>query len=274
MAGGNAGHFLFCWRARAALGIIRGPPVCPGGRTWEGRSMFHHSVRLAVLVTTVTAMSLLAACNDVKTAGATITPTPTSTATTPPSGTPTPNPTNTATPSPTATATPAPASGTCSFVWATSYVDIDGTYDYYEVDVAAAAWANTTVAFDGTNAIGYFLVGYNPIDASIYAAGIAQTGAITLAVNGTAIGAAASFGDSDSKSFLDATDYYNGVSTSYGAEIATGGTGAFTGMLSDPAPNAAISAGAGSIDAMDTLGNAETFGGASNVAFDYALCTP
>ena len=223
------------------------------------------------VVLAMTSLSLAVAACGASTSSAAGATSPTPTPTHIPTGTPvTPTPTNTATPTPTGTPL---AASTCSFVWATSYVDIDGTYDFYEVDVNGAAWNNATAAF-GTDAVGYFIVGWNPNDNSIYSAGMAIDGAIVLNVAGQAMGEAANFSDAGGKTFYDAYDYFTGASTTLGAVIADGGAGFFTGVLSDPDPNAPATAGGGSVDATDTAGFSETFGGSTQYDLDYAVCTP
>lgn len=231
---------------------------------------FRSSARLSLLLLTSSAIVLAACSSGVKTGAATTSPTPSGTATsTPDNGTPTPTGTATGTPAATPTATPAAETTVCSFVWVTSWYDVDYTLDLYEVDVVGSAWKNSTVAFDGVNAVGYYLYGYDPDFYTIYEAGMAQDGAIALNVGGMAIGDAAGFGDTVTHSYLDATEYFRGNSNTLGGEIATGGIGSFSGVLSDPAPSAPFTAGAGTIDAAGL-----SFGGASDYAWDYAVCAP
>src|SRR5579885_3040974 len=117
----------------------------------------HTLVHLGSLSMLAAVLALGAGCSNVSTAssGAGVpTPTPSQT-------NPQPTPSNTATPEPTATP-PTAASGTCSFVWETDYSAVDGTIDFYEVDIATAAFNNATTKLDGTNAVAYFVSGYDP----------------------------------------------------------------------------------------------------------------
>ena len=227
----------------------------------------------AVALASALSLSLLAACNGgVSTSAAGASPTPSHTST--PGSTPTVTPPD-ATPTPTATGTPSAETMQCSFVWSTSYVAIDGTYDFYEVDVAGSKWANTTNAFLADMSVsGYYIIGYNPTAQTILAAGMSIDGAIALNVSNTAMGTAAGFTDTASHTFYDATDYFNGVSTQLGGAVATGGTGNFAGNLSNPDATTAVTPGTGSIDATDGT-TTETFGGPNDgTNLDYAVCSP
>jgi hypothetical protein len=170
--------------------------------------------------------------------------------------------TPTPTPAPTAVATPTPAASTasCSFVWETDYSSVDGTEDFYEVDILQGSWNDKTDAFDGVNAVGYWVSGYDPSSGEItLGAGMATTGNITLSVTGTAMGDPAGFLDTDSQTFYDATDYLEGNSNSLGGIVATGGTGAMTSNLSNPDPTTAVTPGTGTITVTDNSGDTETF---------------
>src|SRR5579859_6843812 len=182
---------------------------------------------------------LLAACGvNTGVSGTGTTPTP--------GGTPTPHVTPTATPTATPTPPPKTATGTCSFVWAND--NGDGTLDFYEVDIAGALWNNTTVAFQGTAAVGYFVLSYDPVSNTFVQAGLANSGAIALSVTDMNKGSAAGFTDTASHTYLDATAYFSGASNSLGGPSGSGGTGSFSGNLSDPNPSTAVTPGAGSIN--------------------------
>ena len=227
-----------------------------------------------VLLGSTVTLAIAAGCGGVSTpSGATASPTPSGTHT--PFNTPTPSGTTTATPTP--SGTPDPSSSTCSFVWLNDYTNVDGTYDFYEVDIAGAKWSPSTTALDGTDVVSYWASGYNPTDGSIlYGAGEATTGTIAIDVTTMTAGTPASFMDQGNKSFLDATDYFQGNSTTLGSQIATGGNGSYTGNLSDPNATAP-DAGSGTITISDSSGNTEVFGDPNNTqapATDYALCAP
>lgn len=223
--------------------------------------------RLGFLLAPATALSFAVGCSNVSTAGATASPTPSNHVT------PTPQPTSSATPQP--TGTPAASSGYCSFVWATDYTSVDGTFDFYEVDISSDAWTNTTAAYDGANAVGYFVVGYDPNTGDIvYGAGMSTAGAMTLNVSGMNMGDAASYNDTGTHTFYDATAYFTGASQTLGDAVATGGSGSFSGNLSDPDPNNPITAGTGDMTATDNGGNSEIFADPSQTSFAYAVCTP
>jgi hypothetical protein len=229
--------------------------------------MARNSALVTLLLATIAAIG----CGQgVDTSAQQVGPTPTPTQT---GGTPTPTPTGTSTPNP--TPTPPPASGkTCSFVWLTDWTDIDGTYDFFEVDVDSGLWTNATNAYDGTNVVGYWVSGYDPVFGDIlYGAGLSNDGAIALNVAGTTMGDAEAFTDTASHTFYDAADYLLGNSATVGGPVATGGTGNFTGNLSDPDPNANVTPGQGSITISDGT-TSETFGlDAVQPTVSYAACS-
>ena len=231
---------------------------------------FRSIARLGLMLVPATSLSLFAVgCgNGVSTAASEATPTPTQNVT--------PTPTNTATPTPTASPTPTPSSATCSFVWATDYSSVDGTIDFYEVDVLKDNFNANTNTF-GDTAVGYFVVGYDPNSGSVtIAAGMSTAGAMAMTAAGTNMGDAVTFTDSASHTFFDATDLFNGASQVLGAEIATGGTGDFTGNLSDPNPANAATPGTGTITATDLSANSEIFGDPTSLGLPtlaYSACS-
>ncbi len=224
--------------------------------------------RFGFFLVPVTTFALLAGCGSgVKTSGAQATPTPSQ-------GTPTPGPTGTASPAPTGAPTPVPSSATCSFVWLTDYSAIDGrpSYDFYEVDVLQTAWNNATNAF-GDNAVGYWISGYDPTTNEIvFGAGMTTAGAIALNVSNMNMGTAAGFTDTASHTYYDAKAYFQGTAAALGAQIATGGTGSWTGNLSDPDPNAPVDPGTGTIDVTDGTVT-ETFADPAQSSVSYAYCS-
>lgn len=209
-------------------------------------------------------LALAAACGVSTNASenpATPTPTPQHTATPTPSDTPAPTP----------TATPA-GSGYCSFFWGND--NGDGTIDFYEVDVADGAWKNDTAAFAPSVAVGYFILGYYPPDNTFVQAGMSTSGSIALTVSDTNMGSDAGFADLTANTYLDATDYFAGMSnTISNQQTGSGGTGSFTGKLSNPDPATDVDPGTGTID-ITINGFHGTIGGADAFTLDYAVCTP
>ena len=221
------------------------------------------------LVALVAAAAIGAACSNVHTkSGATTSPTATPTSTFTP--TPTPTSTATSTPTPIPTPTPAAITASCSIVWAND--NQDGTFDLYEVDVDGRDWTTSnTVAVDGTAVVGYYVLGYDPTFGAFDYAGQATNGSIALNVAGVSQGDATSFSAATPLTYWDATNWWSGTSSGLEGQSATGGTGTFSGALSNPDPTSAITPGAGVVD-MTIYGTEGTFGGATATEFDYAVC--
>jgi len=163
----------------------------------------------------VAAASAAACGGGVTTGGATSSPTPT------PSGTNTPS----ASPTPTGA-----QHTTCSFLWAA--LASASTYNIYEVDIDSTLWATGTVTLDGQKAAALYLLNADQSN-NFTAAGMATAGTVSITANGTTVGSQASFNDTATLTYFDAYAALKGTSSVLGPQTGTGGTGSFSGQLSD-----------------------------------------
>jgi hypothetical protein len=228
-------------------------------------------------VSTLLSVIILAACGaSTGTSSSGVAPGATPSATPAHGSTPTATPGHTPTPAPTAVPTPVTklSTTTCSFVWASADVDIAGTIDYYQVNIRASAWKNTTTAFDGTNAVGYFVIAYDPANNGFLDAGMTTSGTFSIMVGTTAMGQAATFADTSTHDFFDATGYFAGSSSDLGVKVASGGIGTFSGKLSSAASGADVTPGTGNVTATDDSGDVEEFADPNLQSEAYSVCDP
>src|SRR5579859_2529867 len=226
--------------------------VCP----WivgEGRAIFLGRSGICLLVPPL--LLLAAGCGGVSTGADGLPPTPT------------------VTPLPFVPAPVAMGSGfkgSCSFVWEND--DGNGTFDFYEIDLSGALWTNGTDTF-GAQAVGYYVLGYDPMHFAFDSAGMATNGTISLTVTGPSIGSKTSLTEAGFKSYFDATGIFSGGATQLGGEVARGGAGGFDGSLSDPNLTVPVSRGGGTIT-LDFGSYSGAFGGVGTTVVDYAVCIP
>jgi hypothetical protein len=131
-------------------------------------------------------------------------------------------------------ASPTPFNPTnCQVAWLTAAASQAGAYQVYVIDMPIANWTTGTKAFS-PSAGGNSATFYYELDLSTSVAkaiGHASSGSFAVTAGGTTAGDSISVTDSAGVTLFDAT----GLS---GAVIASGGTGTFDGVWSDPSPNA------------------------------------
>lgn len=137
------------------------------------------------------------------------------------------------TPTPTPTSSLPPDS--CQIVWLSSSAAATGgvpRWNMFLVDAPLADWQTGVPSYTVNSPIGVFYYGYDRATHDAEAAAVTTAGSFQLGLgSGTDVGGTVDWNDTTPQSFF-ALDLVSGV---VGAQVASGGTGTFSGTWSDPA---------------------------------------